>query len=526
MTAASVLATRAQTARRTRWLAVARLLRLELRRSAMLWMVPAIIALFWFIVYRKIMAMPPLWNVRAVTLQSNAVITFAIPVAGVAAWMGSREARRRTTDLVSITAWPRWARLLIAWAAVTGWALVAYLACVALVYGRTIQEATLGGPLWWPVAVIAATGPAMAALGFAAGALVPSRFTAPLVAIGAFFALALSTQLITGSQSYWQISPVVAAAWDDGPDPGVATFYHYVPDLHIAQVIFLLGVTVAVLGALALPGDEGRKWRVRPAAAGIATAGLLVAGTAVALAGTGRLDTHGMITIPALHDAASDRPIHYTPVCSRTAIPVCLNPAYTYDLAAITAALAPVLNEIAGLPGAPARISQTTTTYRQESGNGVSIAMVCPTAGRTAPPIRIVLPDQLLGPTMTAGQLTAEVRSGIAPAVVASVTGDGLAASQAQHAVTTALLIAVGGAPRQPLPADGSRRGPPRSADGPLPLLAGCTGTLPVLALTPGSPAYRAAQRFAALPSATRHTWLVDHLTALRAGRISLRQLP
>jgi hypothetical protein len=35
-----------------------------------------------------------------------------------------------------------------------------------------------------------------------------------------------------------------------------------------------------------------------------------------------------------------------------------------------------------------------------------------------------------------------------------------------------------------------------------------------------------AARRFAALPAATRHRWLVDHLAALRGGRLNLTQLP
>ena len=67
---------------------------------------------------------------------------------------------------------------------------------------------------------LAGRGARRAALGFAAGALVPGRFTAPLVTIAPFFVLALSTQLINGSQSYWQISPVVAAPWDIGPTSG------------------------------------------------------------------------------------------------------------------------------------------------------------------------------------------------------------------------------------------------------------------------------------------------------------------
>ena len=36
----------------------------------------------------------------------------------------------------------------------------------------------------------------------------------------------------------------------------MATFYPYLPDLPIAQVMFLAGLTLAVLGALGLPGGR------------------------------------------------------------------------------------------------------------------------------------------------------------------------------------------------------------------------------------------------------------------------------
>lgn len=512
------------------WLAAARLLRLEVRRNAMMWLSPVAIALFWLIAYRKIMAMPPLWYVRATSMQTYAVVTFACPVAGTAAWMGAREARRHTTELVSITPRPRWARLLATWAATTCWALAAYLACLAIVYGVTAQQATWGGPLWWPATVAATSLPAVSALGFAAGALIPGRFTAPLTALAAFFALALSTQLIVGGNSYWQISPVVAYPWDTGPDPGVATFYPYLPDLPSAQVIFLAGLTVAALGTLALASSAGRRWLLRPAAA-VTAAGLLAAATAVALAGTGQLDAHGMIAIPVLHDAASDRPLRYTPACSHTAIPVCLNPAFASYLPAVAAALKPILNEIAGLPGAPVRISQAAVTYRQGPGNSVSMGIACPPGGGTQV-YRMLLPDQLPEPPMTTNGLTSAVRSETGPGIVASVTGDGPGASAAQHAVTTALLIAAGVVPRHlppsaVSPAAGSKRAvPPRVSSAATRPLPACTGTQPPLGLPTGSPGYEAAQRFAALPGAARHAWLDGHLAALRAGRISLGQLP
>ena len=485
--------------------ATARLLRLELRRNAMLWMLPVAVALFWFTTYRKAMATPPLWYPRAASLHTGTLLAFACPVAGAAAWVGSRDARRRTTDLVTITARPRWARQLAAWAATTTWAMVGYLGCVAALYGVTAQHAAWGGPLWWPVAVAAASLPALSAAGFAAGTLIPSRFTAPLAAIGAFFALALSTQLIHGSQSYWQISPVVSGPWDAGPDPGVATFYPYLPDLSIAQVLFLAGLTIAILGTLALPAGRGR-WLRRPAAV-ITTAGLLATGTAVALAGTGKLDAHGMIAIPALHDAASDRPLRYTPVCNRTAIPVCLNPAYTSYLPATDAALTPVLNEIAGLPGAPARISQAAATYHQGTGNSLSISMAGPSFSGTPPVFRLLLPFQLPGPTMSTSELTATVRSTAGPALVASVTGDGPGANPAQRAVAAALRTSAG------LPQSVLRTAPTRQRPN------GAIVPLPV-------PVQTAARRFAALPPQARHAWLVRHLAALRAGRITLAQLP
>jgi hypothetical protein len=43
---------------------------------------------------------------------------------------------------------------------------------------------------------------------------------------------------------------------------------------------------------------------------------------------------------------------------------------------------------------------------------------------------------------------------------------------------------------------------------------------------SPGNPASLAARRFAELTPAAKHDWLAHHLAALRAGRISLAQLP
>jgi hypothetical protein len=493
----------------------------------MAWLLPLVIGLFWLTTYRKDMAMPPLWYLRAAGLQLGAVLAFAVPVTGAGAWMGSREARRRVTDQVTVTAWPRWGRLLAPWAATTIWAMTAYLGCTAVLYGMTAHQASWGGPLWWPAAVGAAALPAFSALGFVMGTFLPGRFTAPLAAVAAFFVVALSTELIRGSQSYWNVSPVVTGPWDLGPQAGVATFYPYLPDLAIAQVMFLAGLTVALLGALALPAGSGGR-ALRTAAAGLAGAGLLAAGTAVGLAGTGTMDGHGMIDIPALHDAAGDQPFLFTPVCSRTAIPVCLNPAFASYLSVTANALAPLLSQLAGLPRAPARIVQDSMLYQQGAGNCVTITPRSPENSDSSPVSHLVLPDQTQGPAMTASQLASMVITMFGPELVARVTGDGPRASPAQNAVAAALMRAagVGGvivtqAPSNQCPPVGkppaglARRSGPGQAD-----------ATQSEGVARGTPTAAAAERFATLPASVRHGWLVRHLAALRAGQITLAELP
>jgi hypothetical protein len=124
--------------------------------------------------------------------------------------------------------------------------------------------------------------------------------------------------------------------------------------------------------------------------------------------------------------------------------------------------------------------------------------------------LSLLLPDQLLGPSMTTSALAAALRSSTAPAIVAGVTGYGPGASAAQQAVTAALMMAAG------QPAQGPPPGIP----------PGIQPGTPPIEPAPGSPAYAAARRFAALPAPARHTWLVRHLAALRAGQVTLAQLP
>jgi hypothetical protein len=470
---------------RRRSIAAWLLLRVDVRRNTMRWALPILAVLFWFMVYRRSLQNPPMWNVRAMTMQTAGVSIFAPVVAGVAAWTGSREGRHDIGGLMTSTARARWIRQLSAWAATTCWSILAFLGCVIVFYGVTERQAAWGGPLWWPVAVTTASLPMFAAVGFVAGALRPSRFTAPLVAIGAFLGLELTAEFIHGYHSYWQISPLVAGPWNFGSNEGLATFYRYLPDLPMAQVTFLVGLTAALISILGLSAGSGGRW-LRPSAAAILVLGLLAAGTAVALVGTGRLAASGMIAIPRLHDAADDRQVPYTPVCSATPIPVCLHPAYAAYLPAVTEALRPILTDLAGLPGAPTRISQVAPNYQQQSGDGFDVRIARTTDRNTPHAYPLLLPNLLPGPPMSVNAVAAAVKANAERDIVVDVFGR--SASPALRAVTAAIL------------------GTYAKLDDP--------------------PTAAAARRFAALSDDVRHAWLVDNLAALRDGTITVAQVP
>ena len=161
----------------------------------------------------------------------------------------------------------------------------------------------------------------------------------------------------------------------------------------------------------------------------------------------------------------------------------------------MTTALAPVLSQVVGLPDAPVRVTQAPTPASLGNGNTISPAG-SPVSGH--PP---VLRLHLFGAGISTAEFISLVRLQAATAIVDSVTGGGPAGhgNGAQQAVAAALLKA-GGV-----------------------LLAGPGLRVPGPA--PGTPAYAAAERFAALPAAARHAWLTAHQAALRAGHMTLAEL-
>jgi hypothetical protein len=501
----------------------ARVLRIEIRRSVVLGAVPLLLALFYFDTFRTAAGLPPIWTVRSSVITTNMIEDFGPFAAGLAAWVASREGRRKTGDLLETTVRPAWARQLSALGATLFWLLLTYLAGIAALYIHTAMQATWGGPPVWPIVVGLVEVVTFAVIGFTAGALFPGRFTAPLAAIGTFLLAYVGYHAATGvkpgTSTYALLSPSTAVPLGD-----TGVFYHVAPDLAIAQVMFMGGITVALLGLLTLApvfrvSSRGLLAGVSRAGrwlcvAGVAllAAGVAAAATAFALTGTAKPGVSGW-DIPALHDAASDQPVPYTPDCAGSTLPVCVQPAFSAFLPGAAAALQPVAAEIKGLPGAPVRAELVPDGNGTRNTQGMLFAGM-PNAGVSgAPPVYNFNGDNGMAPLWgsPAGVDNAGWRAGFQQVFLSAfVAGPPRSGpdilTPAQQAVVTALMTAIG----SPAPQFDE----------------GFSGNGQVVGGVSLAQIAAAAQRFASLSPAARNAWLAAHLAGLRAGTTKLAQLP
>jgi hypothetical protein len=510
---------------------------LEFKRNAVPYVLPLLAAAFYFNTVRTADGYPPVWTQRASAIPNDMLFEFSVFAGGLAAWAGSREGRRKTVDLVATTPRAAWARLTVALAGTLCWLLLAFLAGVAVVYIQTALQATWGGPPLWPVFVGAAGVTVVTVVGFTAGVFFPGRFTAPLVAILVVvinqvgFREALNVTAAGGaallpsapaSPPYALLSP---AAGPPLLDAGV--YYHAAPDVAIAQVMFMGGIAIALFGLLGLAPElrdvasavgrrslravfaKGDGWLLRAVTVILIACGVAASWTAFALAGTARLDAAtGGWEIPALHSAASDQLVPFTPDCTGgSAFQVCVHPAFGFYLSDVAAALEPVGAEIAGLPGAPVRAEEVASV----SGG---LAVMGGTSGN--PPVFQFTAEYvgtMFGEFNGIPDLAtwdAAFQQGLLDAFLTepSPRAGPVTLDAAQQAVEDALMTVVGWHPQDRFSGVSQM-----SANGkPSP------GTLTAVSA--------AAQRFATLSAGARHAWLASHLAALRAGTITVTQIP
>jgi hypothetical protein len=467
-----------------------RLTLLELRRSPMPLMLPLVALLFWFDALRTGQNLPAVWTQRAAILPDHVLPDLGPIAAGMAAWIGGREHRRGMRDLAESTARPRWLRELATWAGALAWTLLAYAACVTVVYVLAARVVAWGGPPVWPVVVIGLAVGLFCTTGFVVGALFPSRYSPPLAAIGTFFVSVMVFQTAVSSGAGWTLlSP------NNQVPPLDRGLFHPIPQgLSIVQTLFLTGAIALLLGVLGVAGSV-RGARMRRTAGPVLLIGAVACAVAFGLATTATTGPYGY-NVPAL-DGASVQQISYTPVCTRDGVPVCVHPALSGDLGPASAAFGPVLDEVAGLPGAPTRAEQIDAAdfpgARDPSrGSGLadySAEISLATAVRGGPVLEYGFDDQY---GFTQSATSQYLRGQAAQIVFGYVVAPNGHADQAQQAVEAGLSQAAG-------------------------------ASMPGLG---GASVAAAGQRFAALGFAQRHTWLVANLARLRAGQVTLEELP
>lgn len=307
-----------------------RLLLIEARRGAGFWLLLALPLFFWL--HRDLPQFAPFWFQTSLTVRDGVTIVGPL-LAGVAAWLAGREARRGLGELLRTTPRPAFTRRLAAYAGVALCGLAVYCLIGLAIIAFSWSRASWGGPIVGPMLVGLVAVPVYAALGFAVGRRLPSRFTPPLVVLALLF-----LQTFVGQQREWYafLSPVVSI--------NGAVWWGIQPDLAAQQSLFLLSVGGAALASLALTSRF--RW---PATLGVAACALLVAGS----------------TALVWHDAPirggqsqSFPVIPYEPVCVDAPLPVCVHPAYRTTLDDNTATLNRLIAPILGLPGVPTRAEQ------------------------------------------------------------------------------------------------------------------------------------------------------------------------
>jgi hypothetical protein len=509
-------------------LRTARAMRLEIKHSPVVWALPVLAVIFYLDTYRTATGLPPTWANHASVITGHMLTYICVFGAGLAAWAGTREGRRRTGDLLATTARAAWARQATVLAATAFWMVLAFLAETAAIYVQTASQATWGGPPLWPVAVGVLCTITACAIGFTTGTLFPGRFTAPIIAVVVFVLEFVGFKAVDSAYDFRFSGGSYAVLMPGQGLPHLVeagVFYRIPPDVSIAQLIFMGGLLLVAAGLLALspaarvPGVRGLSLAaaggrslILLAAAAIA-AGVAASATAYSLAGTAQQSSlTGNWEIPALHDAASDRPVPYTPVCTSAAFPVCIHPAFDGYLDAVSAALQPAAAEVAGLPGAPVRAELAVDDALPAAAGTTSVYAYSGTGAGSVGGSWFGGPaGEVINSIWTQGYQQSFLFWFVSgPAQNASGNPD-----PAQQAVADALLAKIG-APAPDL-------GPFTKAGGPSPSQPG-----PGAAQPQASPAQiaAAASRFQSLSSAAQRAWLTTHVAALRSGAVTLAQIP
>lgn len=440
-----------------------RLFAIEARHNAALLLVPVILLFAWYMLGTQLWE-PYLWSSTNELLRKSVAPLAAPAIAGVAAWMAGRDRRRSISDLLATTPLPAARRHLTLLSATTIWALLSYLLVAGYMFTRTTPHATWGGPELWPVATAVAALLAHGAWGHAAGYLLSSRFTAPLAAIVAF-----SIQLYLSSTS---TSIFAGNMYGDSVVVQTSTWLNHLAlsndagRVAIWQSLLYLSLAVAGLVTLWL---LLRRDLLRGLLLGGAVIPVVVA-VILLWAGSPRWDWSDERLTDGWGNTISIEPyIEPEPVCRGDEVSICVHPQYQpwLDRAVVDAEY--LVAPLQGLPGITSPVECRNTGFGTGRNDDT----------------RVVIDDcvdQLVADESALGQY-------------------GRIENDAQQAISVWLLTRIGGHTMCGISVD------------------------PGMGF-PSAAACDAGERFAALPESRQRAWLETHYADLRAGTLTLADLP
>jgi hypothetical protein len=394
---------------------------------------------------------------------------------------------------------PRSAALrdLTTWAAITLWGVLAYAATAAALAAITYPGATWGSPS--PVFLVEGLLALLAnsAIGYAVGYYLRSRFAAPLVPVVLYIAQAAPDYTQHYTRSSWQnLSPM------DFSYGVPSVFYTLDTSIVLARAGWMLGLAaVAAVAVILKTPRRPLPWLAMVAAVALTGA----SASALLRAAPGAADLVRLV--PGVTEA---RKVAYEPVCEEGQVmEVCVHPAYK----ALLPRTARVVNRVAaplkGIPGAPTRAEQLPELE--------SSPWAWPPEGTIQPSLEMDLrsdePEEDLEASSAryvAGLLTIDERA---------TPQTGLGGPHEYGCIDEACKryyaedggLAAQEVLREWLWRQAGYQKPVEGPDGP-------TGQV--------VPPSREVERFMELDPAERREWLVANFADLRAGKLTLDDLP
>jgi hypothetical protein len=464
-----------------------RLLWVEVRRSQGNWLLPLMVLLGIVGAFERIQDGVVLWRAMSfATLRSYAII--GPLAAALAAWLMGRDRRRRLEGLVDTLPGDGFQRDLLAMLVAAFWGITGY-AVVGLWFGwKAMTQATWGGPdigllLTGALAIVVFAG-----IGTLVGRFIPGSFAA-ILALGLTFLLTIGSDAIKQTTTHSIPNSEFHSYSAEQPlkllMPWGLTTYNYKHEVFspIAFVHESLLWHFALLAVVVVAVALTRK-------RGLATYGALALSLALAVVTATPLIQQNPQTSMA-------EGVAFEWTCeSASGIEVCLHPAYSVNLDETLVLHEAVIAPIAGLEGVPVRWVQA----------GPRMAGFDPA-------------DGMIGGfgTSQAWNLAEQVFPATPPTM--SETGEGPAIHHSVRSASQVVILywLMGQVPE--------------SFPGMEPSLDGANDpSMWMFAFDPaeasGEEIVAAIDRFSALTPEEQRAWLEENWTALRAGDLTLSDMP